>query len=158
MEVIAFSLLFYYLCRIHYDTYHITYNIEEQDIQRDLIRASLIAYPISYGLGKLVEKRSRRIESNFTQLLSDGESFLHEVVRAIRAIKAFIEAFLKLLFCLDLTLAYSPHLFRSAAPLYRGEPCQPAAQEGRGVTSPARTSPLPTPCPPYRHSGRLACP
>ena len=55
-----------------------------------LASLGLIAYPISYGLGKLVEKRSRRIESNFTQLLSDGESFLHEVVRGVRAVKAFI--------------------------------------------------------------------
>ena len=55
-----------------------------------LASLGLIAYPLSYGLGKLVEKRSRRIDANFTQLLSEGESFLHEVIRGIRAVKAFI--------------------------------------------------------------------
>ncbi len=56
----------------------------------ELACLGLIAYPLSYGLGRLVEKRSRRLDANFTQLLSEGESFLHEVIRGIRAVKAFI--------------------------------------------------------------------
>lgn len=59
-------------------------------LNANLASLGLIAYPLSYGLGKLVEKRSHRIESNFTQLLSEGDSFLHEVIRGIRAVKAFI--------------------------------------------------------------------